>query len=83
MIDLKYSLVIEATPDPSVFGFYSPELEGFTGVGHSIEDCLYKAKWGMEEHLQLLTKQQLPVPEANPNPTVTVQNADLVGPAAY
>ena len=46
MIDLKYSLVIEATEDPTFFGFYSPELEGFTGIGHSIEDCLYKAKWG-------------------------------------
>ena len=83
MIDLKYSLVIEATPDPSFFGFYSPEIEGFTGIGLSIKDCLYKAKRGMEEHLQLLTVQQLPVPEPNPNPTVTVQNAELVGPAEY
>lgn len=82
MIDLKYSLVIEATADPNFFGFYSPELEGFTGVGHSIEDCLYKAKWGMEEHLELLREQQLPVPEPNPNPTVMVQNAERVAPAA-
>ena len=41
MIDLKYSLVIEATKDPMFFGFYSPDLEGFTGIGHSVEDCLY------------------------------------------
>ena len=82
MIDLKYSLVIEATADPNFFGFYSPELEGFTGVGHSLEDCLYKAKWGMEEHLQLLAEQLLPVPEPNPNPTVTVQNTERVAPAA-
>ena len=82
MIDLKYSLVIEATADPNFFGFYSPELEGFSGVGHSLEDCLYKAKWGMEEHLKLLAEQQLKVPEPNPNPTVTVQNAERVAPAA-
>jgi predicted RNase H-like HicB family nuclease len=82
MIDLKYSLVIEATTDPSFFGFYSPELEGFSGVGHSIEDCLYKAKWGMEEHVQMLMQQQLPIPEPNPNPIVTVQNAERVAPAA-
>lgn len=82
MIDLKYSLVIEATADPSFFGFYSPELEGFTGVGHSIEDCLYKAKWGIEEHLHLLAEQRLPIPEPNPNPTVIVQNAGRVAPAA-
>jgi hypothetical protein len=30
MIDLKYSLVIEATADPNFFGFYSPDLEGFS-----------------------------------------------------
>jgi predicted RNase H-like HicB family nuclease len=40
VIELKYSLVIEATADPTFFGFYSPDLEGFTGVGHSVEDCL-------------------------------------------
>jgi predicted RNase H-like HicB family nuclease len=74
MLELKYSLVIEATEDPNFFGFYSSDLEGFTGVGHSIEDCLYKAKWGMEEHLTLLGEQNLPIPEPNPNPTVIVQN---------
>jgi predicted RNase H-like HicB family nuclease len=74
MLELKYSLVIEATEDPNFFGFYSPDLEGFTGVGHSIEDCLYKARWGMEEHLALLREQRLPVPEPNSNPTVVVQN---------
>ncbi len=76
MIDLKYALVIEATADPSFFGFYSPDLEGFTGVGHSIEDCLYKAKWGMEEHVALLREQGLPVPEVNPNPTIVIQNEE-------
>ena len=74
MIDLEYSLVIEATEDPDFFGFYSPELEGFTGIGHSIEDCLYKAKWGMKEHLALLREQSLPVPASNPDPTVVVRN---------
>ena len=74
MIDLPYSLVIEATEEPDFFGFYSPELEGFSGVGHSVEDCLYKAKWGMKEHLEVLHQQQLPVPPANPNAVVTIQN---------
>ncbi len=74
MIDLKYSLVIEATEDPSFFGFYSPDLEGFTGVGHSVEDCLYKAKWGMEEHLTLMEEQGLSIPPSNPDPEVRVVN---------
>ena len=74
MIDLRYSLVIEATEDPAFFAFYSPDLEGFTGVGHSIEDCLYKAKWGIEEHLSVLQEQGLSIPEQHPNPTVVIQN---------
>ena len=74
MIDLKYSLVIEATDDPEFFGFYSPELEGFTGIGHSVEDCLYKAKWGILEHINLLKEKGLSIPKANPNPTVVIQN---------
>ena len=82
MIDLKYSLVIEATDDPNFFGFFSPDLEGFTGVGHSIEDCLYKAKWGMEEHLALLVEENFPIPEPNPSPKVVVQNTERVAPAA-
>ncbi|HEY4690169.1 MAG TPA: type II toxin-antitoxin system HicB family antitoxin [Anaerolineae bacterium] len=74
MLKLKYSLVIEATDDPIFFGFYSPTLEGFTGIGHSIEDCLYQARWGMEEHVTLLKAQGLSVPEPEANPTVVIQN---------
>ena len=81
MIDLKYSLVIEATEDPTFFGFYSPDLEGFTGVGHSVEDCLYKAKWGIEEHVVLLKEQGLPVPKENPNPKVIIQNQERLAKA--
>ncbi|NQT51999.1 type II toxin-antitoxin system HicB family antitoxin [bacterium] len=75
MIELPYSLVIEATEEPDYFGFYSPDLEGFTGSGHSVEDCLYQAKWGMKEHVTLLEEHSLPVPAANPDPTITVRNA--------
>ncbi|HIJ73328.1 MAG TPA: type II toxin-antitoxin system HicB family antitoxin [Candidatus Hydrogenedentes bacterium] len=75
MSELPYSLVIEATEEPDYFGFYSPDLEGFTGIGHSIEDCLYKAKWGMKEHVGLLREQGLSVPEPNPDPKITIQNA--------
>lgn len=75
MIELEYSLVIEATEDPEYFGFYSPELEGFTGIGHSIEDCLYKAKWGMKEHIELLKREGMPVPSRNPYPKITIENS--------
>jgi predicted RNase H-like HicB family nuclease len=78
MIELKYPLIIEATGDPDFFGFYSPDLEGFTGIGHSIEDCIYKAKWGMEEHVNLLKEKGLPIPQKNPNPTIIIQNEKKV-----
>ena len=82
MIDLKYSLIIEATEDPTFFGFYSPDLEGFTGIGHSVEDCLYQARWGMEEHVALLREQKLPIPNPSPNPTIVIQNQDSLARAS-
>ncbi|MDZ7615581.1 MAG: type II toxin-antitoxin system HicB family antitoxin [Patescibacteria group bacterium] len=75
MIELPYSLIIEATEEPDYFGFFSPELDGFTGIGHSVEDCLYKAKWGMKEHVELLQERGLPIPARNLEPTIVIQNA--------
>lgn len=68
--------LITADAEPDYFGFYSLELEGFSGVGHSIEDCIYKAKWGMIEHVNLLQEQGLPVPPKNPNPKIVIQNEE-------
>lgn len=76
MIDLPYSLIIEATDEPDYFGFYSPELQGFSGIGHSVEDCIYKARWGMREHVSLLRSEGFPVPETNPAPKITIQNEE-------
>ena len=78
MIELPYSLIIEATEEPDYFSFYSPDLEGFTGIGHSVEDCLYQASWGMKEHVALLIAQGLPVPPPNPNPSITIRNEKKV-----
>ena len=76
MIDLTYSLVIEATEDPNYFGFYSPTLEEFAGIGSSIEDCLYKARWGMVEHVQLLESKGLSIPLPDKRPTILIQNEE-------
>lgn len=73
MIDLPYSLV-EATNAPAFYGFNSEELEGFTGVGHSADDYLYQARWGMEEHVARLAQQNLPIPPVNAYPTLTIRN---------
>ncbi len=81
MINLPYSLVIEATNDPDYFGVYSPDLEGFTGIGHSIEDCLHKARRSMEDHPQTIREHKLPVPPRNPNPTIVIQNESKLQPA--
>jgi len=74
MIELQYSLIIEATKEPDYFSFYSPDLEGFSGIGHSVEDCLYRAKWGMVEHVSLLKEKGLPVPPKNPDTKIIIQN---------
>lgn len=74
MIDLPYNLVIEATPDADFFGFYSEELDGFTGAGRSVQDCLDRARDGMREHVELLAAQGLPVPPQNPRPEVVIRN---------
>ena len=76
MIGLPYSLVIEATEEPDYFGFFSPDLEGFTGIGHSIEDCLYQAKWGMIEHVNLLRERGLPIPRGSANPQIVIRNEE-------
>jgi predicted RNase H-like HicB family nuclease len=80
MLDLKYSLGIEATEDPNFFSFYSPDLEGFMGVGHSVEDCLYQARWGMEEFLTIMKEKGLKPPKEDPNVDVVIKNVkrDLV-----
>nr|VFJ46894.1 MAG: Predicted nuclease of the RNAse H fold, HicB family [Candidatus Kentron sp. FM]VFJ47267.1 MAG: Predicted nuclease of the RNAse H fold, HicB family [Candidatus Kentron sp. FM]VFK07157.1 MAG: Predicted nuclease of the RNAse H fold, HicB family [Candidatus Kentron sp. FM] len=82
MIPLQYSLVIEATEAPDFFGFFSPDLDGFTGVGHSIEDCIHKAEWGMPEHMALLRENGLPVPPANPDVEITIRNEKPMAIAA-
>jgi len=78
MIDLRYSLFVEATEEPDFFCFYSPDLEGFTGVGQSIEDCIYKAKCGMLDYVRLLEQEGLPVPSAPMSPRIVIENGPAV-----
>jgi len=68
MIELPYCLIIEATDEPDFFGFYSPDLEGFTGIGHSVEDCLFQAKWGMQEFVQVMAERDMAIPRAVKSP---------------
>ena len=74
MLEIDYTLIIEATNEPDYFGFYSPDLVGFTGIGYSIEDAIYQAKWGMKEHINLLKQMGLPIPAKSNNPTIVIQN---------
>ena len=82
MITLKYSLLIAATADSSFFGFYAPDLPGFTGMGTSIEDCVEKARAGMDEHVALLLEQGMTVPSPTADPSITVQNQRNLADAA-
>ena len=80
MLDLPYSLVIEATDEPDFFGFYSPDLGGFTGIGRSVEDYLDRARWGMKEHLELLAERDLPIPRPVEDRTVLIRNDEMTLP---
>jgi len=80
--NLPYSLIVESTDDPHFFGFYSPELEGFSGTGSSVEDCLTKARLGMKEHVRLLEQSGRPVPAISSHPTVIIRKSESVVPAA-
>lgn len=82
MTTLMYSLVIESTDDPNFFGFYSPNLEGFTGAGQSIKDCLAKAHVAMKEHIELLKQTGRPVPAISPSAKAIVRNPKRGIPAA-
>ena len=82
MITLKCSLVIEATANPSFFGFYAPDLPGFTGVGTSIENCVEKARAGMEEHVALLLEQGMTVPSPTADSSITINNQRNLADAA-
>ena len=77
MIELPYCLIIEATDEPDFFGFYSPDLEGFTGIGHSVEDCLFQAKWGMQEFVQVMAERDMAIPPRSEEPTVLIKNSHL------
>ncbi len=78
VIELPYSLIIEATEEPDFFGFYSPDLEGFTGIGHSVEDCLFQAKWGMQEFVQVMVENNMAIPPASKDPTITIKNMSRI-----
>ncbi len=75
IIELPYSLVIEATGDPEFFSFYSPDLGGFTGAGRSLEECLRTAKSDMQEFVDTLREMNLPVPDQNHQPSILIKSA--------
>ncbi|HEX7344071.1 MAG TPA: type II toxin-antitoxin system HicB family antitoxin [bacterium] len=78
MTKLGYSLVIEATNDPNFFGFYSPDLKGLTGTGRSIADCIINAAMAMDEFVNILRQEGLPVPKKSVNATIIIENDDKV-----
>ncbi len=73
MLDLRYSLIIEATEDPNFSGFSPRTSKGSQESVIRSETPLDKARLGMEEHVELLREQGLPVPPRVARPTVLIQ----------
>jgi hypothetical protein len=73
MIDVKYSLVVQATDDSSR-STHRNSRDSVAWVTLSRTACIRRARWGMREHVELLLQCGLPVPSENDNPTVIVHN---------
>ena len=39
----------------------------------------YKARRGMEEHVEMLRERRMPVPDTNPAPTIIIRNESREG----
>ena len=81
MIDLKYSLVIEATNDPT-FLVFTRRISKVLLASVTLLKTASQARWGMEEHLELLKKQSLPIPNENPDPKIVIQNQEPLAQAS-
>jgi hypothetical protein len=40
------------------------------------EECIYKAKWGMKEHINLQKEQGLPIPPKSERPKIIIWDED-------
>jgi hypothetical protein len=76
MIELPYSWMTEATEESKYFGLDSPDIQGFTGIGHSVEDSPSQARWGMQEFVDVMKEKGIPVPFRDDNPTFTIMLID-------
>ena len=74
MLNLRNNLVIEATTEPDFFSFYSPTIPGFSGVGHSVEDCLYRARFAMLDHVEVMKSMKMKAPPPDEQANVVIQN---------
>jgi len=57
-------------------------LDGFTGIGYSIEDCIDKAKWGIRKHITLMKERGLLIPPPSPDLKITIRNERKMAVAA-
>ena len=75
MIDIEYSLIIEATEDPAFFCYYSPDLHGFTGAGYSLGECISKVKAEMDEFIGFVKEMGDAIPRPSRRPYIKIVNA--------
>ena len=76
-VQLKYNLIIERTDGPLFYRFFSPELQDFEGGGISIDDCLNKATWKMEHHLNTASDLNIVLPPAPEETSIVIREENL------
>lgn len=71
MTPLAYSIVIEQTDDPQFWGYYSPDLLGYTGTAVSYLEAVTNAIEGIPEYLEFMREVGSPIPPPNPHASIT------------
>ncbi|MBI1291188.1 hypothetical protein GC173_08070 [bacterium] len=66
MTNFPYTIVIEPTEDPGFFGFFSPDLPGYTGCATSFNEAVIDAINGISEYIDFLRAEGIDVPPPNP-----------------
>ena len=77
MIDLKYSLVIEATEDPTFFCFYSPDLR-VSPASVTQSKIAYIKPSGVWRNILNCSRNSPFLFPKNPDPRIVIQNQEAL-----
>lgn len=75
MLNLRYSIIVEATEDPNFFGVHCPALDRYgacTAAGSTLDEAVQNGRLAIEEFVLELQVMGITPPPADTYPTVRV-----------